>query len=468
MSSRDESGSSLDGLGGHPLREVFSPRARLQRYLDVEAALALAEEELGIIPGGAGRRIAAAARVELLDVGRIAAEQAVTGHLMMPIVSELARTVGDPEGGWVHWGATTQNIQQSGDVLGLREAHRVITGQVCDLLVALSQLGERSAETVMAGRTHWQQAVPITFGVKVAAWSDPFLRHLDRLNELRPRLLRSMTGGAAGTFAALGPDGPAVQDSVARRLGLTPMTLPHRALVDPFAEMVCVLALIAATGAGLAEEVARLMSVEFGEVSESLPAGDVGSSTMPQKRNAKLCATTVATAARIRALVPLALEAMIQSHEVDGSRSTMMDHAVTEACVLTADLLDLLHRIAAGLEIHSGRMRANLDLTGGLISAEAIMMELGALIGRQTAHEVVHHAVTLVVTQEPPITFRAALLDDPRVTAHLTPAQIEALLDPTRHVGLSAELARQVARRARTTADRTRQGDPAALRAQPP
>lgn len=433
---------------GRALREIFSPSARLQNYLEVEAALALAEEELEIIPAGVGQRIAAAARLEAVDQDRIAADQHVMGHLMMPVVTELARAVGDPDGGWVHWGATTQNIQQTGDVLAIRRAHQIITDLLCHLLDGLARLGEDSAETVMAGRTHWQQAVPITFGYKVAAWSDAFIRHLIRLDELRPRLLCSMTAGAAGTFATFGERGPDVQAGVARRLGLIPMTLPNRGIVDHFTELVCVLGMIAATGAGLAEEIARLMSVEFGEVSEPIPAGDVGSSTMPQKRNSKLCGKAVSTAAQIKALVPLALDGMIQSHEVDGARSVMIDHAVTESCILAGDLLTLLVTIVEGLEIFPDRMRANLDLTGGLISAEAVMMELGAVIGRQQAHEVVHAAARRVGVSHGRLSFAEALADASEITDHLDRRQIADLLDPTRHIGLSAELARQTASRA--------------------
>jgi len=181
------------------LREIFSVRARRQRYLDVEAALALAQADLGVIPREAGDKIAAAARLELLDADRMAAEQATTGHAMVPLISELARVVGEPEGGWVHWGATTQNIQQTGDVLGIRSAVHLLTHQLCGVLDALADLGDRTADTLMPGRTHWQQAVPITFGFKVAAWSDVLIRHLERLEQLQPRLFTSMTGGATGT-----------------------------------------------------------------------------------------------------------------------------------------------------------------------------------------------------------------------------------------------------------------------------
>jgi 3-carboxy-cis,cis-muconate cycloisomerase len=434
------------------LRELFSTRARQQRYLDVEAALARAEAELGVIPPEAGEKIAAAARVELLDLERVAADEERTGHPMMPLVSELSRVVGPPEGGWVHWGATTQNIQQPGDVLGLRLAVDVLTHLLCDLLEHLAQLGERTAQTVMAGRTHGQQAVPITFGLKVAAWADPLIRHLERLDQLRPRLCTSMTAGAAGTFASLGDVGPAVQRAVAERLGLAPMTLPSRGIADQFAELVCVLGLIAATGGGIADEVERLMAVEFGEVSEPIPPGDVGSSTMPQKRNAKLSMDAAGAGARVRALVPLALEAMIQSHEGDGGRAATTDAAVTQACIFTADLLRLLDRIVSGLHVDAERMRANLDLSRGLISAEAVMLQLGATMGRQDAHEIVHEAARRVATRATDASFAEVLAADPRVTAHLSPARLDELLDPANYTGLSARLATGTSARARRAA----------------
>ncbi len=269
------------------------------------------------MPAAAAAAIVASARLELLDPHRLAAEQTRTGHVMVPIIGELSRVVGAEHGGWVHWGATTQNIQQTGDVLGIRAAHDVITARLVNVLFELAELAQRHAGTVMAGRTHTQQAVPITFGYKVAAWADAMLRHLQRLDELPSRLFIAMAGGAAGTFAAMGAAGPEVQDALARRLGLISMPVASRSIADPFAELVCVLALLSTASSTIAEEIGRLAAVEFGELAETLPEGDVGSSTMPQKRNSKLCGEIVTIGAQIRSLVPLALEAVIQSHEVE-------------------------------------------------------------------------------------------------------------------------------------------------------
>src|SRR5690242_7407485 len=202
------------------MAEVFTSERRWQRYLDVEAALAMAEAELGVIPAEAGPAIAEAARVDRIDFVRVEHGTTESSHPLMPLIVELSRVVGEPYGGWVHWGATTQNITQTADVLGLRVAHRILTDQLADVLDAAATLAERGVGMVMAGRTHGQQAVPITFGFKTAAWIDQLLRHLERLDELHDRLLVAMMGGAAGTFASLGFDGPDVQRAVARRLGL--------------------------------------------------------------------------------------------------------------------------------------------------------------------------------------------------------------------------------------------------------
>ncbi|GGR17533.1 adenylosuccinate lyase [Deinococcus ruber] len=439
------------------MAQLFSIPARRQRYLDVEAALALAQADLGVIPHDPAQQIAATAHLHLLDAARIDADEVRTAHPLMPLITELARVVGEPAGGWIHWGATTQNVQQTADVLGLRLALNLLTAQLCDLLDALTVLTERGAELVMAGRTHGQQAVPITFGFKTAIWVDAMLRHLERSQQLRPRLLTAMMGGAVGNFASLGDIGPAVQRRVAERLGLTPMPLPARSLSDPFAELVCLLGMLAGTGSAIAGEVARLMANEFAEVGEALGEGDVGSSTMPQKRNPKKSAAVIALSAQIRALVPLALEAMIHSHEVEGARTAMMDAALEQGCVLSGELLTLLTEVVRGLELYPERMAANLQLSGGLINAEAVMMQLAQKIGRGEAHEVVHHAAREVAIRGAGAGFLEVLSHDPQIQAELSAQELTQLLDPASHTGLSAALAHETSARARRAVEHVRE-----------
>lgn len=433
------------------VRVAFIKEEKRRRYLRVEAALAEAQGNLGLIPGDAARAIARTARSLDLDPGKISARIAHHGHSMMALIEVLSDAVGE-YGSWVHWGATTQNIQQTGDVLILRDVHATVIEQIREAMEAMADLGERTAATPMAGRAHWQHAVPITFGLKVAAWSDQLLRHHERLEQLAPRLLQSMTGGAAGTFASFGPLGVELQAEVARLLGLAPMRVPSRAIVDHLAEFVLVLGLAAATCQSVFEEIQRLNTSEYGEAHEAAPAENVGSSTMPQKRVAPHLGVGVIAAASARAAAPLALEAIIQSHEVDGTRSVMMDRALEQACVCTVEALENLVGLARSLEISPERMRENLELTGGLVNAEAVMLHLAETIGRQEAHHAVHHAVGQVTARG--ASFADALLADPAVARSMTREQIDQLIDPENYTGLSEQIAREAAIRARETAGR--------------
>jgi adenylosuccinate lyase len=432
------------------IRALYRQENRWQAWLDVEAALAGAQAELGIIPEAAAAVIAKAARLDLLDRKRIDEGFARTGHTIVPLVWELSRVVGEPHGGWVHWGATTQNITQTGDLLVLRQAHRAFFRLLGEALAAAADLAEKGAEMPIAGRTHGQHALPATFGFKVAVWIDELLRHIERLREAAPRLFVAMLGGGAGTFASLGKMGPPVPEGIARRLGFGSMRVPARTIGDHLAENICLLGLLAATCGKIAREIYTLMKTEFGEVEEPVPPGTVGSSTMPQKRNPKLCQDIIAAAAEVRSVVPLALEAMYTEHEADRTTSLMIDSADARAAVATGDMLARLVEVLRGLRLDPARMRRNLDLGGGLIMAEAVMLELGRTIGRQHAHDVVYDAAQAAFVEQR--SFADLLAADTRVTAHLDPAAIAALLDPTAYTGLCAEMARDGAARARAAA----------------
>jgi adenylosuccinate lyase len=434
------------------LRALYSQDSRWQAWLDVEVALARAQEELGIIPSGAAEAIARAARLELMDRTRLAEGFRRTGHTLVPLVWELARVTGEPHGGWVHWGATTQNITQTGDLLVLRRAHDIFLRQIGDLLAAMSALAVRSADMPLPGRTHGQHAVPATFGYKVAVWIDEMLRHVERLEQAAPRLFVAMLGGGAGTFASLGRNGPPVQAGIGRHLGFGSMAVPSRALGDHRAENICLLGMLAATCGKIGREIYTLMKTEFGEVEEPVPPGTVGSSTMPQKRNPKLCQDVIALAAEVRTQVPLALEAMQTEHEADRTTTLMMDAAEGRAAIAAGDMLARLTEIVGGLRLDPARMRANLDLGGGLIMAEAVMLELGATLGRQHAHDIVYDAAQSAFVDGK--AFSDVLAADERVTAHLDAAGIARLLDPVAYTGLCSEMARDAAARAGSAADR--------------
>src|SRR5512134_2637959 len=415
------------------VRALFTEAARFQSWLDVEAALAEAQAELGIIPEAAAREIVRKAHLEHLDLAAVRAGLAKTGHPLVPLVWALDQACEGDAGGYVHWGATTQNVTQTGQLLQVRRAHDIFLRQLAAVLTRLADLAERTKDVLLPGRTHGQHAVPATFGFKVAVWIDELCRHVERLRGCEGRVFVAMLGGGAGTLASLGEPGLATQDKLAARLGMRPMSMPARTIGDHQAEYVLLLGMLAATTSKIGREIYTLMKQEFGEVEEPVPPGTVGSSTMPQKRNPKLAQDIVAGATQVRALVPLALEAMQTEHEADRTTSMMMDQALTEACGLTGDILVRLVALFGGLQVFPERMRKNLDLSGGLIMAEALMLELGKRIGRQRAHDVVYDAAQAAATQGRP--FRELLAADERVTAHLASGQIAALLDPARYTG---------------------------------
>src|SRR6267143_1217874 len=316
------------------VRALFTEAARFQSWLDVEAALAQAQAELGIIPVDAAREIVTRAQLKYLDLAAVRAGLAKTGHPLVPLVWELDRACEGDAGGYVHWGATTQNVTQTGQLLQVRRAHDIFLRQLATILTTLADLAERTKDVLLPGRTHGQHAVPATFGFKVAVWIDELGRHVERLRGCEGRV-----------FVAL-------------------------------------LGMLAATGSKIGHEIFTLMKQEFGELEEPVPPGTVGSSTMPQKRNPKLSQDIMAAAAQIRALVPLALEAMQTEHEADRTTSIMMSRALAQACELTGDLLQRLMVLLDGVQVFPERMRENLDLSGGLIMAETLMLELGRQIGR--------------------------------------------------------------------------------------
>jgi len=432
------------------IRALFTEDVRYQAWLDVEAALAQAQAELGIIPASAATEIATKAKLPLLDRDAIRAGLARTGHSLVPLIWELDRVCEGDAGGYVHWGATTQNITQTGQLVLVRRAHGIFLRQLAALLEILGGLAERTRDMLLPGRTHGQHALPATFGFKVAVWIDELCRHVERLRASEGRVFVAMLGGGAGTMASLGPIGMVVQEKMAERLGMAPMRVPARSIGDHQAEYVALLGLLAATSSKIAREIYTLMKQEFGEVEEPVPPGTVGSSTMPQKRNPKLSQDVVAAAAQVRALVPLALEAMQTEHEADRTTSMMFDRAITEACVLTGDILQRLIALFFGLQVFPDRMLANVRLSGGLIMGEALMLELGKRIGRQRAHDAVYEAAQGAVTRGRP--FEELLAEDAHVRAHLSAAQVTDLLDPARYTGLCQRFADEGAARARETA----------------
>ena len=429
---------------------LFEQDARWQAWLDVEAALAKAEAELGMIPKAAAEEIVRKCDLSLFDRARLTEGFRRTAHTLVPLVWELSRLCEGDAGNYVHWGATTQNITQTGDLLQLRKAHGIFLRQLGAVLAALADLAERAKDMALPGRTHGQHAVPATYGLKVAVWIDEFARHVERLKQCEPRVFQALLGGAAGTVASFGEQGMEVQARMAAHLKMPAMAVPARSTMDHLAEHIMLLALLAASCGKFANEIYTGMKQEFGEVEEPISPGTVGSSTMPQKRNPHLSQDVMAYAAQIRTMVPLALETVMTEHEANRQTSLMMRHAQNQVCVLMGDTLERVRILAEGMVLKPERMRANLDLTEGLIMAEPIMLALGEHVGRQEAHDIVYDAAQAAAGGNGG--FGDLLAADPRISQHLSNRQIESLLDPTRYTGLCGQLAEEQAARARELA----------------
>jgi 3-carboxy-cis,cis-muconate cycloisomerase len=418
--------------GSDAMRAVFDERSYFQRMLDVEAALARVQARLGIIPADAADAITRAARVENLDTAELAASARNVGYPVVGLVAGLSRAAGSA-GGWTHWGATTQDIMDTATVLQLREGLALIRATLCDMVAALTAQAEKHRRTVMAGRTHLQQALPITLGLKCAVWAQPLIAHLHRIDALRPRVEQVSFAGAAGTLASLGDQGVAVMEGLATELKLAAPAAPWHVCRDGLAETVAFLGLVCGSLAKLATDVILLAQTEVGELSEPYIAGRGSSSTMPQKRNPIASEYILAAARSVHALVPVMLGAMAADHERATGPWQAELLALPQAFVLTHGALLHASAIAEGMVVDTERMRRNLDLTGGLIVAEAVMMGLAPHLGRGEAHHVVKHACDAALAESIPLA--DALMRETAVAARLDRAAIERLTDPAHYLG---------------------------------
>jgi len=419
-------------------KRVWSDVATLQAWLDVEAALASAQADLGLIPREAAVRIAEKAQARFFDTGKLAEEIAHAQHPLVPVLHQLEALCGEPAAGFLHWGATTQNIFDTATSLQMRETHRLVVEQLDAAISALCELALAHRSTVMPGRTHGQHALPMTLGFKLAGWIDELDRDRARI---RDRLAASFTasmGGAIGTFAAMGSMGRQVEVRMAEQLGLLPAGLPMRSSFDRVNDYVSALAMLAATAQKIAQDVVFMQRTEIGEVAEAFHFGKVGSSTMAQKRNPSTALQLVSLCRMLRGRAPMALEAMVRIDEGDSSATNVSDTLLPEIAVLTASITETLAKLARGLVVHPERMRRNLELTQGLIASEAAMMSLTRYMGRHQAHRLLYEAAQR--SQSEGVSFAQAIKEHPLWASEEFPEDVLSALDAASYVGESAAL----------------------------
>ncbi|HUF88232.1 MAG TPA: adenylosuccinate lyase family protein [Thermohalobaculum sp.] len=428
-------------FGTAAMQAVFADEATVQRYLDIEAALAQAQAKLGIIPAEAADAIGTAADVARVDWARLSARTQVVGYPILPLVEQLSGWAEGGLGQWCHWGATTQDIMDTADVLQMRAGLDLLAADLDAVAAALAKLAQAHAGTPMAGRTHLQHALPVSFGLKAATWLSAIDRHRARLAELRPRVEVVQFAGAAGTLASLGAEkGLATQAALAGELGLALPDITWHTIRDGFAEVTGWLALVAGSLAKIGLDVALMMQTETGEVLEPYQPGRGASSTMPQKRNPIGAELMIAAAKVVRAQHSLMLDAMVQDHERATGPWHVEWQAIPTAFIAASGGLRAAREVLEGLEVRPEAMRRVLDATGGLIVAEAVMMGLAPGLGRQVAHDLVYDCCRRALSEGIP--FLDALAAEPRIAAVMDRAALARLVDPAGYLGAAPAMVR--------------------------
>lgn len=412
------------------LRALFDDRPRTRRWLEILAALAEVQGEFGLIPAESAGAVASACRSVALDetfLAEFAAGYQATGHSTAGLIEAMRRRYPGTAGEWFYFGATVQDITDSWLMLALGEARAILLADLDRAIAAATRLCREHRDTVMAGRTHGQQGLPITFGFKVAGWLAELRRHRQRFNEIETRMGIGQLCGGVGSLSALGPHGIEVQRAFCERIGLRQPETSWTASRDVLVEWGHLLTLAAGTADRIGHEVYSLQRDEVAEVSEGAAGEQIGSITMPHKRNPEISEHLGTLSRVVRANSAVLAESLPHDHERDGRSWKLEWHAVPELTMAAGKALHLLGQLLDALDVHPERMAANLEAGGGRIYSEVVMLALAAKLGKQTAHRLVHAAGGRAVRDG--LTFRQAVGEDPDIAAALSPGEIDLLFD---------------------------------------
>ena len=423
---------------------IFDEESRLRAMLLVEGALALAQAEVGEIPREDAERIWHTASSGLVSIERVKEIEAEIRHETMAVVRALAEACG-PSGRYVHLGATSSDILDTALALQLKEALDILEKRLRHLIALLAHLAERYKGLVMVGRTHGQHALPITLGFKFSVWAAEAYRHLQRLRECGPRVLVGKMSGAVGTMAGLGPKALQIQALVMEKLGLRPAEISTQIVQrDRLAELICLLALLASSLDNMATEIRELQRTEIAELAEPFDErAQVGSSTMPHKKNPVICERICGLAKVVRGLVIPALENVPTWHERDLTQSSSERFIVPEALILTDYMLFLMIRVLSGLRVDEERIKRNLYLTRGLIMSEALMLELARRgLARDEAYRLVRALALKAIREERP--FHEVARSEEAITSVIGPEELKELLRPERYIGMATEQVKRI------------------------
>jgi len=427
-----------NSFGTPEMRDVWSDKNRLQKQLDVEAALALAEGELGVIPEQDAKKIAANANVDLFNIEEIAAEVLRVKHSLTPTINALQALAGE----YVHYGVTTQDVVDTGTILQLKDSHKIVIRELKDIVSELARLAKEYRNTPISGRTHGMQAIPTTFGFKLAVILSEVVRHIGRLNQVEPRIFTGVLSGAVGTYASFGVKGPEIEELALEKLGLNSPEICWHSSRDRISEYASILGLISGTLGKMGNEFYNLMRTEIDEVEEPFSKGKIGSSTMPHKRNPAAFEGLASLTKPIFHSVSLIHDSMIVEHERDAMSWRAEWVALPEICIYLSSQLTTAKAVLKGLVVKPKNMLYNLNLQGGLMLSERIMFELAQVIGKQTAHKLVYEISMQSIEEE--IQFKELLINNKEVKSILSEERIEELLDPSTYLGSAPRKVDQV------------------------
>ncbi|SEO53303.1 adenylosuccinate lyase [Amphibacillus marinus] len=425
------------------IKQLLTKEYKYQSWLDVETALAQAQADFDVIPKQAAADIKVAAKIENIDFNEMNRIYREIGHVFVPFLKVLVKACPEESGKYVHYGVTTQNIQQTAQFYTVKQVHKKFKCILSDSLKNLANLADKHKKTVMPGRTHGRHATPITYGYKASVWISELIDGIDRLIESEKRVFAVMMGGAVGTFSTAPEHGRQVQKRVAELLGMSEMRVPSRSIHTPKIEYLMNLSLLCNVCNKMAEEVYYTSLEEIGEVAEGFKEGTVGSSTMPHKINPKLAKGIIANSQKLYSLLNPLLHSATRMFEGDSSTYLLFDGVIEEAIQLTTEILLRFEELTGTITIHDARMQKNAWLNKGLDNSEWLMMKVAEKLGKDQAHELIYKiAIRTSAYNED---FLTNLLEDPYIANHFTKAELEELISPASYTGLATEIAEDMA-----------------------
>jgi 3-carboxy-cis,cis-muconate cycloisomerase len=415
------------------MREVWSDENRTAKYLDIERALAKVQGELGLIPAEAAEEIQRHCRLDQIDFKRLKAKTEQIGYPIIAVVNQIVDQCRDGLGEYCHWGATTQDITDTATVLQIREGLALVEAELDAVADALAVLAKKYRDTPIIGRSNLQQATPITFGYKMASILAGMDRHRERLQQLKARVLMGEFGGASGTLSSLERGAMETQAGLMKELGLAQPLISWHTVRDTIAETGVFLGLLGGSLGKIAMDIKLLMQTEVAEVYEPFAPGRGSSSTMPQKRNPISCLYIHANVSVARQYSAALMDAMVADHERSTGPWEIEWVVLPNIFCLISGALKQTRFVLTGLEVDEQRMRANLDMTQGLVMSEAVMMGLGPYLGRQYAHDLVYDLCREALATK--TSLLDILIKHPEIKPHVSREQLQAMCEPIRHVG---------------------------------